>query len=162
MKQNVICTEMDAEQIQDVKISELNEFRGHPFRVEYDRALAELSQSIEKNGVLVPLILRKNPYGNGYEIISGHRRMEACRLLGKQSVPAFVLELDDTEAVITMVDSNLYREDIKPSEKAFAYRMKLDAMKQQGKRTDLTSCQVGKKFDVNPTVKWFKPTCDYE
>ena len=162
MKQYVICTEMDAEQIQDVKISELNVFRGHPFRVEYDRALAELSQSIEKNGVLVPLILRKNPYGNGYEIISGHRRMEACRLLGKQSVPAFVLELDDTEAVITMVDSNLYREDIKPSEKAFAYRMKLDAMKQQGKRTDLTSCQVGKKFDVNPTVKWFKPTCDYE
>lgn len=162
MRQNVICTVMGVEQIQEVKISELNAFRGHPFAVEHDRALAELSQSIEENGVLVPLILRKNPYGNGYEIISGHRRMEACKLLGKKSVPAFVLELDDTEAVITMVDSNLYREDIKPSEKAFAYKMKLDVIKQQGKRTDLTSCQVGKKFDVNPTVKWFKPTCDCE
>ncbi|MDE7423651.1 MAG: ParB/RepB/Spo0J family partition protein [Lachnospiraceae bacterium] len=148
------------EQFQDVKISELNVFRGYPFRVEHDRALVELSQSIEENGVLVPLILRKNPYGNGYDIISGHRRVEACKLLGKKNVPAFILELDDTEAIITMVDSNLYREDIKPSEKAFAYKMKLDAVKQQGKRTDLTSCQVGKKFDVNPTVKWFKPACN--
>lgn len=161
MKQNMICKVSGDEQFKDVKISELNVFRQHPFKVEHDRSLVELSQSIEENGVLVPLILRKNPYGNGYEIVSGHRRMEACKLLGKKNVPAFIMELDDTEAVITMVDSNLYREDIKPSEKAFAYKMKLDAIKQQGKRTDLTSCQVGKKFDVNPTVKWFKPTCDY-
>lgn len=114
--------------------------------------LFELMQSIEKEGVLVPLLARPNPAGQGYELIAGHRRKAASKWAGVDKVPVMVLELDDNQAVIAMVDSNLQRENIKPSEKAFAYRMKLEAMKQQGKRTDLTSCQVGKKTE-NSTVE---------
>ena len=109
-------------------------------------------QSIEKEGVLVPLLARPNLAGEGYELIAGHRRKAASKWAGVDKVPVMVAELDDNQAVIAMVDSNLQREHIKPSEKAFAYRMRLEAMKQQGKRTDLTSCQVGKKTE-NSTVE---------
>ena len=129
-----------------VKIAELHDFKGHPFKVEHDMELFKLSKSIEENGVLVPLITRKNPSGCGYEVISGHRRKAACEWAGITEIPIVVMELTDAEAVITMVDSNLQRENIKPSEKAFAYKMKLEAMKSQGKRNDLLMSQVGTKL----------------
>ncbi len=135
----------------NVKISELHDFKGHPFKVEKDIQLFELMQSIEDKGVLVPLIVRRNPYGDGFEIIAGHRRKEACIWAGMKEVPVVVRELDDADAVIVMVDSNLQREYIKPSEKAFAYKMKLDAMKAQGKRNDLIMSQVGTKLGKEKT-----------
>lgn len=116
----------------NVKISDLHDFKEHPFHVVEDTALFELAKSIEDKGVLVPLIVRANPYGDGYEIIAGHRRKAACKWAGLSEVSVMVVEMDDNEAVIAMVDSNLQREHIKPSEKAFAYKMKLEAMKQQG------------------------------
>ena len=146
----------------NVKISDLQDFKEHPFHVVEDTALFELAKSIEDKGVLVPLIVRANHYGDGYEIISGHRRNAACKWAGLSEVPVMIVELDDNEAVIAMVDSNLQREHIKPSEKAFAYKMKLEAMKQQGKRTDLTSCQVGKKSVENPTLSLAKVGCGYD
>lgn len=140
--------------IQCLQLNQLVDFKDHPFKVETDTALFELMQSIEKEGVLVPLLARPNPRGEGYELIAGHRRKAACQWAGISEVPVIVLDLDDCQAVIAMVDSNLQRENIKPSEKAFAYRMRLKAMKQQGKRTDLTSCQVGKKSQTeNSTVE---------
>ena len=135
-----------------MSLNQLADFKNHPFKVEMNTELFELMQSIEKEGVLVPLLARPNPAGQGYELIAGHRRKAASKWAGVDKVPVMVLELDDNQAVIAMVDSNLQRENIKPSEKAFAYRMKLEAMKQQGKRTDLTSCQVGKKTE-NSTVE---------
>ena len=146
----------------NVKISDLHDFKEHPFHVVEDTALFELAKSIEDKGVLVPLIVRANPYGDGYEIIAGHRRKAACKWAGLSEVPVMIVELDDNEAVIAMVDSNLQREHIKPSEKAFAYKMKLEAMKQQGKRTDLTSCQVDKKSVENPTLFLAKVGCGYD
>lgn len=137
----------------NVNICELHGFKDHPFKVEYDLALFELMRSIEEKGVLVPLIVRKNPYGKGYEIIAGHRRKAACQWAGVKVVPVLIVDLNDEEATIAMVDSNLHREKIKPSEKAFALKMKLDAMKKQGMRTDLTFCQDGKNQIENPTVK---------
>lgn len=139
--------------IQYLSIDELEDFKNHPFKVEMNMELFELMQSIEKEGVLVPLLARPNPSGNGYELIAGHRRKAASKWAGLDEVPVIVVDLDDSQAVIAMVDSNLQREHIKPSEKAFAYRMRLEAMKQQGKRTDLTSCQVGRKSE-NPTAKF--------
>ncbi len=138
--------------IQYLPLEQLEDFRNHPFKVEMNTELFELMQSIEKEGVLVPLLARPNPKGQGYELIAGHRRKAASKWAGVSEVPVIVLDLDDCQAVIAMVDSNLQREHIKPSEKAFAYRMRLEAMKQQGRRTDLTSCQVGKKSE-NPTVE---------
>ena len=138
--------------IQYLPLSQLVDFKNHPFKVEMNTELFELMQSIEKEGVLVPLLARPNPAGQGYELIAGHRRKAACKWAGVDNIPVIVAELDDNQAVIAMVDSNLQREHIKPSEKAFAYRMRLEAMKQQGRRTDLTSCQVGKKSE-NPTVE---------
>ncbi len=135
-----------------VKISELHEFRGHPFKVENDIQLFELMRSIEDKGVLVPLIVRSNPYGDGYEIIAGHRRKAACEWAGLTEVPVIVRELDNADAVIAMIDSNLQREHIKPSEKAFAYKMKLEAMKSQGKRNDLYLSQVGTKLEKEETT----------
>ena len=135
-----------------VKISELHEFRGHPFKVENDIQLFELKRSIEDKGVLVPLIVRSNPYGDGYEIIAGHRRKAACEWAGLTEVPVIVRELDNADAVIAMIDSNLQREHIKPSEKAFAYKMKLEAMKSQGKRNDLYLSQVGTKLEKEETT----------
>ena len=130
----------------NVKISELHDFKGHPFKVEQDIQLFELMRSIEDKGVLVPLIVRSNPYGEGYEIIAGHRRKAACSWAGIEEVPVIVRELDDADAVIAMIDSNLQREHIKPSEKAYAYKMKLEAMKAQGKRNDLTLSQLETKL----------------
>lgn len=119
-----------------MKLNELHSFEGHPFKVEKNQELFELRNSIEKEGVLVPLLVRKNPYGDGYEIIAGHRRKEAAYWAGLMEVPVIIRELDDDQSVIAMVDSNLQREKILPSEKAFAYKMRLEAMKHQG-RTDM-------------------------
>lgn len=116
------------ETIKNVSISELHSFRNHPFKVETNTELCELMRSIEKEGVLVPLLVRTNPYGDGYEVISGHRRKEAALWAGETEVPVVIRELDDDQAVVAMVDSNLHRENLKPSEKAFAYRMKLEAI----------------------------------
>ena len=133
------------ETIKNVSISELHSFRNHPFKVETNTELCELMRSIEKEGVLVPLLVRTNPYGGGFEVISGHRRKEAALWAGETEVPVVIRELDDDQAVVAMVDSNLHRENLKPSEKAFAYRMKLEAMKHQGKKVsadDITLAQV--------------------
>ena len=150
----------------NVKISELHELKGHPFRVEHDMQLFELSRSIEEKGVLVPLIVRTNPDGEGYEIIAGHRRKAACEWAGVDTVPVMVMQMDDAEATIAMIDSNLQREHIRPSEKAFAYKMKLEAMKQQGKRNDLlqedgTLSPVGTKLE-NPTLEMNQLVCSYD
>ena len=140
------------EMIKNVSISELHSFRNHPFKVETNTELCELMRSIEKEGVLVPLLVRTNPYGDGYEVISGHRRKEAALWAGETKVPVVIRELDDDQAVVAMVDSNLHRENLKPSEKAFAYRMKLEAMKRQGQRTDLTSPQVAAKLRTDDEI----------
>ena len=116
-----------------MKLDELHSFAGHPFKVERNQELFELRNSIEKEGVLVPLLVRKNPHGDGYEIIAGHRRKEAAHWAGLMEVPVIIRELDDDQAVIAMVDSNLQREKILASEKAFAYKMSLEAMKHQGR-----------------------------
>ena len=135
------------ETIRNVDVNRLHDFKNHPFKVEMNTELCELMRSIEKEGVLVSLLVRTNPYGDGYEVISGHRRKEAAIWAGETKVPVVVRELDDDQAVVAMVDSNLHRENLKPSEKAFAYKMKLDAMKHQGKHLDSgTLAQVGPKF----------------
>ena len=144
--------------IRMIPLEELQDFEGHPFKVENDMALFELMLSIEKEGVIVPALARPKADG-GYELIAGHRRKAACKWAGLDSMPVVIRDLDDNQAVIAMVDSNLQREHLKPSEKAFAYKMKLEAMKRQGARTDLsssqvvteTSDQVGPKLD-NPTL----------
>lgn len=148
--------------IQYLTLDQLADFKNHPFKVEMNTELFELMQSIEKEGVLVPLLARPNPAGEGYELIAGHRRKAASKWAGVDKVPVIVAELDDNQAVIAMVDSNLQREHIKPSEKAFAYRMKLEAMKQQGRRTDLTLSQVGTKLMDNPTLSVAKVVADYD
>ena len=122
-----------------MKLDELHSFEGHPFKVERNQELFELRNSIEKEGVIVPLLVRKNPYGDGYEIIAGHRRKEAALWAGLTDVPVIIRELDDDQSVIAMVDSNLQREKILPSEKAFAYKMRLEAMKHQGRAEADTS-----------------------
>lgn len=132
------------EQIQRLALSELHPFKDHPFRVLDDDRMMETVESVKEYGVLVPIIARPMPDG-GYEIVSGHRRKRACELAGMNEIPAIVRDLDDDEAVIIMVDSNLQRENILPSERAKAYQMKLEAIKHQGERRDLTSRQlVGK------------------
>ena len=122
-----------------MKLEELHSFEGHPFKVERNQELFELRCSIEKEGVLVPLLVRKNPHGDGYEIIAGHRRKEAALWAGLTDVSVIIRELDDDQSVIAMVDSNLQREKILPSEKAFAYKMRLEAMKHQGRAEADTS-----------------------
>lgn len=138
--------------IKMVPIAQLQDFEGHPFKVENDMALFELMQSIEKEGVIVPALARPKA-GGGYELIAGHRRKAACKWAGIDVMPVVIRDLDDNQAVIAMVDSNLQREHLKPSEKAFAYKMKLEAMKRQGARTDLTFCQVGEKLSSSQVVK---------
>ncbi|MCD7736434.1 MAG: ParB/RepB/Spo0J family partition protein [Lachnospiraceae bacterium] len=133
------------EQIQKIPISELHPFEGHPFRVVDDEAMTRTMESISQFGVISPLLARPDPDG-GYEIVSGHRRHHAAQLVGLETLPVIVREMDDDEAIIAMVDSNLQRETILPSERAWAYKMKLDAIKHQGARTDLTSSQVGMKL----------------
>lgn len=138
------------ETIRNVDVNRLHDFKNHPFKVEMNTELCELMRSIEKEGVLVPLLVRTNPYGDGYEVISGHRRKEAAIWAGETNVPVVIRELDDDQAVVAMVDANLHRENLKPSEKAFAYKMKLEAMKHQGKHIDsVTSAQVGPKCDTD-------------
>lgn len=138
-------------QIQEIALSELHTFRDHPFQVKEDEELRELAQSIRDNGVLSPAIVRPRSEG-GYELISGHRRKAACELAGLKSMPVIVRELEDDEAVIIMVDSNKQREHILPSEKAFAYKMKLDAIKKQGKRNDLSSSRVGTRLRSDAVI----------
>lgn len=133
------------DEIKLLNLNQLHDFANHPFKVEENTELCELMRSIEIEGVLVPLLARPNPNGEGYELISGHRRKAACAWAGVTDVPVVVRDLDDNQAVITMVDSNLQREHIKPSEKAYAYKMKLEAMNRQGQRTDITSAQVEPK-----------------
>ena len=134
------------EQVQQIPLSELYPFKDHPFRVMDDDRMMETVESIKEYGVLVPVIARPLEEG-GYEIIAGHRRKRACELAGLDTMPVIVRDLDDDEAVIIMVDSNLQRENILPSERAKAYQMKLEAIKHQGERRDLTCAQLGHKLD---------------
>ena len=133
------------EEIKNIRISELKDFKNHPFHVQQDMELCALMKSIEDEGVIVPLLVRPNPDGEGYEVIAGHRRKAAAQWAGLVEVPVVIRELDDNQAIVAMVDSNLQRENLKPSEKAYAYRMKLEAMNRQGRKTDITSAQVGPK-----------------
>jgi ParB family chromosome partitioning protein len=132
------------EQRTEMPLSDLHPFEGHPFKVLDDELMEQTVESIKQIGVVSPLIVRPDPEG-GFEILSGHRRLHAAQLAGLETVPIIVKEMDDDEAIIFMVDSNLQRENILPSERAFSYKMKLEAMKHQGQRGDLTSDQVGQK-----------------
>ena len=134
------------ERVMEIPLSELHPFQNHPFKVKDDEAMMETADSIRQYGVLVPAIARPDPDG-GYELVAGHRRHRASELAEKATMPVIVRDLDDDAATIIMVDSNLQRESLLPSERAFAYKMKLDAMKHQGERVDLTCSQVGNKLD---------------
>ena len=136
------------EKIQEIPLSELHPFKNHPFKVKDDEAMMETADSIKQYGVLVPAIARTDPEG-GYELVAGHRRHRASELAEKETMPVIVRDLDDDAATIIMVDSNLQRESLLPSERAFAYKMKLEAVKHQGARTDLTSRQVGEKSQTS-------------
>ena len=140
--------EEQREQVQQIPIGELFPFKNHPFKVLDDEAMQRTVESVAQYGVLAPLLARPRPEG-GYEIISGHRRQHAAELAGLETLPVIVRQMDDDAAIILMVDSNLQREHILPSERAFAYKMKLDAMKNQGTRSDLTSTQVVSKLRSN-------------
>ena len=140
--------EEQREQVQQISIDALHPFTNHPFKVLDDEAMTRTVESIAQYGVLAPLIARPRPDGDGYEIISGHRRQYAAKLAGLDTLPVIVRQMSDDAAVILMVDSNLQREHILPSERAFAYKMKLDAIKNQGARSDLTSTQVAQKLSV--------------
>ena len=144
--------EQQREQVQQIPIGELHPFTNHPFKVVDDEAMTRTVESIAQFGVLAPLIARPRPDGDGYEIISGHRRQYAAKLAGLETLPVIVRQMSDDAAVILMVDSNLQREHILPSERAFAYKMKLDAIKNQGVRSDLTSPQVASKFRSDDEV----------
>ena len=135
------------DRIQTINLSELHSFPENPFRVREDEAFDELVKSIEENGLISPLVVRPHEEG-GYEIISGHRRRLACEKAGLETVPALIYAIDRESAAIALVDSNLHRENILPSEKAFAYKLKLEALSRQGKRTDLTLSQVATKLDT--------------
>ena len=135
-----------------LKTADLHPFPDNPFHVVEDEMLSELSESIKEFGIVTPIITRPKEDGNGYEVIAGQRRVRASELAGINTVPAFVLPLDRDRAIITLVDSNLQRENILPSERAFAYKMKSEAMKRQGFRTDLTSSQVGTKLRTDDKV----------
>ena len=144
--------EEQREQVQQIPIDELHPFTNHPFKVLDDEAMTRTVESIAQYGVLAPLIARPRPDGDGYEIISGHRRQYAAKLAGLDTLPVIVRQMSDDAAVILMVDSNLQREHILPSERAFAYKMKLDAIKNQGARSDLTSPQLAAKFRSDDAV----------
>ena len=134
------------ERVQSLPLDKLVPFPNHPFKVRDDEKMLETVESIRERGVLIPILVRSQNDGT-FQIVSGHRRCHASLLAGKTEIPAIVREMDDDTAILLMVDSNLQREELLPSEKAFAYKMKLDAMKRQGQRTDLTSAQFGRKFD---------------
>ena len=133
------------ERVQESPLDQLKPFRPHPFKVRDDQRMLDTVDSIREYGVLVPAIARPDPEG-GYELISGHRRKRGCEMAGLQTMPVIIRDLDDDAAVLVMVDSNIQREELLPSERAFAYKMKLEALKHQGARMDLTSCQVGTKL----------------
>ena len=143
--------EQQREQVQQIPIGELFPFKNHPFKVLDDESMQRTVESVEQYGVLSPLIARPRPEG-GYEIISGHRRQHAAQLAGLDALPVIVRNMDDDAAVLLMVDSNLQRENIMPSERAFAYKMKLEALKNQGARSDLTSAQLGRKLETADIV----------
>ena len=143
--------EQQREQVQQIPIGELFPFKNHPFKVLDDESMQRTVESVEQYGVLSPLIARPRPEG-GYEIISGHRRQHAAQFAGLDTLPVIVRNMDDDAAVLLMVDSNLQRENILPSERAFAYKMKLEALKNQGARSDLTSPQVAAKFRSDDVV----------
>ena len=143
--------EQQREQVQQIPIGELFSFKNHPFKVLDDESMQRTVESVEQYGVLSPLIARPRPEG-GYEIISGHRRQYAAKLAGLDTLPVIVRNMDDDAAVLLMVDSNLQRENILPSERAFAYKMKLEALKNQGARSDLTSSQIGTKLRADEKV----------
>ena len=140
--------EQQREQVQQIPIGELFPFKNHPFKVLDDESMQRTVESVEQYGVLSPLIVRPRPEG-GYEIISGHRRQHAAQLAGLETLPVIVRNMDDDAAVLLMVDSNLQRENILPSERAFAYKMKLEAIKNQGARSDLTSGQIVQKSKLS-------------
>lgn len=135
------------EKVQEIPLGKLHPFRNHPFKVKDDAAMQDTVESVREYGVLVPAIARPDPDG-GYELIAGHRRHHASELAGKETMPVIVRDLDDDAATIIMVDSNLQREELLPSERAFAYKMKLEAIRHQGKRQELTSSQVGMKLQA--------------
>lgn len=135
-----------SERIQEIPLSELHPFKNHPFRVVDDEAMQRTVESVAQFGVLAPALACPRPEG-GYELVAGHRRMRASELAGLETMPVIVRQMDDDTATIAMVDSNLQRETLLPSERAFAYKMKMEAMKHQGERTDLTSGQLGRKSD---------------
>lgn len=143
---------MKKQELTVLKIEDLRPFPGNPFHLVEDEQLMELSESIKEFGMAAPILTRSAEDGNSYEVISGQRRVRAAELAGIESVPAFVLPIDRDRAIITLVDSNIQRESVLPSERAFAYKMKLDAMKRQGYRTDLTSNQVGTKLQTDDIV----------
>ncbi|OCZ50091.1 ParB/RepB/Spo0J family partition protein [Dehalobacter sp. TeCB1] len=134
------------EKVLDIALSEISDFPNHPFKVKADEAMLEMADSVKQYGILVPALVRTRADG-GYEMLAGHRRKKASELAGKETIPCIVRELNDDEAILAMVDSNLQRESILPSEKALAYKMKLEAMNRQGQRTDLTSVQVEQKSE---------------
>ena len=136
------------EKVLEIPLSERHPFKDHPFKVKDDEAMMETADSIRQYGVLVPAIARPDPNG-GYELVAGHRRHRASELAGKDTMPVIVRDLDDDQATIIMVDSNLQRESLLPSERAFAYKMKLEVIKHQGERSDLTSRQVGEKSQTS-------------
>lgn len=135
-----------SERVQEIPLSELHPFKNHPFRVVDDEAMQRTVESVAQFGVLAPALARPRPEG-GYELVAGHRRMRTSELAGLETMPVIVRQMDDDVATIAMVDSNLQRETLLPSERAFAYKMKMEAMKHQGERTDLTSGQLGRKSD---------------
>lgn len=139
------------EKIVDIPLSELHPFKNHPFKIKDDDAMLETAESIKQHGILVPAIVRPREEG-GYELISGHRRKRASELAGKETLPVIIRNLDDDAATIIMVDSNIQRENILPSERAFAYKLKLEAIKHQGKRNDLTSDQVEHKLKARDII----------
>lgn len=136
---------VNEESAMEIEIKKIHSFADHPFKVLDDEKMLDLVESVKANGVLTPVLIRPDDQ-NGYEMISGHRRMHAAMLAGFETIPAIVRELSDDDAVIAMVDANIQREELLPSEKAFAYKMKLGAMKRQGARSDLTLCQNGTKL----------------
>ena len=140
------------ERVMDIPLAEIDDFPDHPFRVVNDEAMQEMVESVKSQGILVPAIARKKEDGR-YELISGHRRKLACQLAGRETMPVIVRELDRDAATLIMVDSNLQREVILPSEKAFSYKMRLEAMKRQGQRVDLTSTPVGQKLENRVSVQ---------
>ena len=143
--------EAQREKVQEIPLEELHPFAHHPFKVLDDDRMKDTADSIREYGVLVPAIARPHPDG-GYELIAGHRRKRGCELAGLKTMPVIVRELDDDAAIIIMVDSNIQRENILPSERAFAYQMKLEALKHQGLRSDLTSVQVGQKLNARAVI----------